>query len=40
MLKDSRTAFRVAAKLPEGVANKQGHSGIAKEIKISVEGVV
>jgi hypothetical protein len=40
MLKDSRTAFRVAAKLPEGVANKQGHIGIAKEIKISVEGRV
>jgi len=40
MLKDSRTAFRVAAKLPEGVANKQGHIGTAKEIKISVGGVV
>ena len=37
MIKDSRTAFRVAAKLPEGVANKQGHSGIAEKLKISVE---
>lgn len=38
MLKDSKTAFRVAAKLPEGVT--QGHIGIAKEIKISVGRVV
>ncbi len=40
MLKDTRTAFRFAAKLPEGAANKQGHTGIAKEIKISVDEVV
>jgi len=38
MLKDTKTAFRVATKLPEGVA--QGHIGTAKEIKISVDGVV
>ena len=38
MIKDSRTAFRVAAKLPEGVTNKQGHSGIAEDITFPLEG--